>query len=138
MISSTLVKPSVTPVTRFCTSVRCMPQNGARAACVSLAGLTRIAVLADVVATISSRICSVSVPLGPFTDSDLALDGRGDARGQRRPAFYRCGTSEHLRQHFAADILRRALRRPDRTPRGVETMVMPRPLRTRGSSRAPE
>src|SRR5579864_6541506 len=102
---------------RFWTSVRCMPQ-AARLRCASVNGVTRISPSPTSYFTRSSSTCIASCPLGPFTVkvplSRAAVTPAGRAIGflPMRDIL------EHLRQHFAADVLLARLGVRQHTARG--------------------
>ena len=75
--------------------------------------------------------------LRPLHGKHRAFDRRGDAAGQRDRNFTNAAHQNTSASTSPPTFCSRASA-SERTPRGVETMVMPRPLRTRGSSWLPE
>ena len=116
--------------------VRCMPQ-AARLRCASVGRRDADLALGDLIVHEIVEQLHRERALGPLDGQRAALDRGGDARRQRDRLLADAGHQNTSASTSPPTFWSRASA-SDSTPRGVDTMIVPRPLRMRGSSRAAE
>ena len=130
-----LVNPFDTPSTMFCTSVRVSPCS-ALCFCSSL-GRATVKIPSASASCISGWSCAAQLALGALHRDLAALELERDALGHRHRLLADTRHRASYQTTASSSPPRLAVRasRSVISPFGVETIAMPRPFLTRGSSR---